>query len=428
MEGKNKRILYCSPTFQNLIRKTLKLVFNNYFNVNVHGKENIPKKGSLIFSCNHTNNLDPLILAGQTKRINYAMSKKELFFPGLKNILVKLGAYPVETKPTKKGYKDLTENYGLLIPKRNHDNFLKEINQYLSKEDKLDNLSTLDHKLFTEYILNTEEGLIMFLPGTRFKSYDKIEYPKKGAAWNAFEMYEKYKTEANRMSNEVWKIELGSNKELEKELDRKFDEQKNNIFFLQKIKIAFKLKKIPKTIEIYDISHISGEFAVGAMVSFNKDGFIKNNYRKFNIKGKFKRKDVISKGDDYSMIYEVVNRRLKKSSKTISFPDLMIIDGGKGHFNTALNALKKRGEDPFAQVAQVVYLYLKDRFFLASEHLDPLSVDQALIGIIEAKALANLVDLLKLCDAGRYGPEAADAEETLIEEAKNILRKVDSSK
>jgi len=129
-------------------------------------------------------------------------------------------------------------------------------------------------------------------------------------------------------------------KNAEKELDRKFDEQKDNIFFLQKIKIAFKLKKIPKTIEIYDISHISGEFAVGAMVSFNKDGFIKNNYRKFNIKGKFKRKDVISKGDDYSMIYEVVNRRLKKSSKTISFPDLMIIDGGKGHFNTALNALK----------------------------------------------------------------------------------------
>ena len=129
-------------------------------------------------------------------------------------------------------------------------------------------------------------------------------------------------------------------KNAEKELDRKFDEQKNNIFFLQKIKIAFKLKKVPKTIEIYDISHISGEFAVGAMVSFNKDGFIKNNYRKFNIKGKFKRKDVISKGDDYSMIYEVVNRRLKKNSKTISFPDLMIIDGGKGHFNTTFNALK----------------------------------------------------------------------------------------
>jgi hypothetical protein len=94
----------------------------------------------------------------------------------------------------------------------------------------------------------------------------------------------------------------------------------------------------------------------------------------------------------------------------------------------ALKALKKRAEDPFAQVAQVVYLYLKDRFFLASEHLDPLSVNQALIGIVKTKALANLVDLLKLCDAGRYGPEAADTEETLIEDAKNILHKVDSSK
>ena len=142
-------------------------------------------------------------------------------------------------------------------------------------------------------------------------------------------------------------------KNAEKELDRKFDEQKNNIFFLQKIKIAFKLKKIPKTIEIYDISHISGEFAVGAMVSFNKDGFIKNNYRKFNIKGKFKRKDVISKGDDYSMIYEVVNRRLKKSSKTISFPDLMIIDGGKGHFNTALNALKNFNLEKKIELASI---------------------------------------------------------------------------
>ena len=76
------------------------------------------------------------------------------------------------------------------------------------------------------------------------------------------------------------------------------------------------------------------------MVSFNKDGFIKNNYRKFNIKGKFKRKNIISKGDDYSMIYEVLNRRLQKNSKAISFPDLMIIDGGKGHLSTALHALE----------------------------------------------------------------------------------------
>ena len=47
----------------------------------------------------------------------------------------------------------------------------------------------------------------------------------------------------------------------------------------------------------------------------------------------------ILKGDDYSMIYEVLNRRLKKNSKKISLPDLIIIDGGKGHLNTASNVL-----------------------------------------------------------------------------------------
>ena len=142
-------------------------------------------------------------------------------------------------------------------------------------------------------------------------------------------------------------------KNAEKELDRKFYEEKNNLYFLKKIKNDFKLGKIPKTIEIYDISHISGEFAVGAMVSFSKDGFIKDNYRKFNIKGKFKRKDVISKADDYSMIYEVINRRLKKSSKTMSFPDLMIIDGGKGHLSTAFNALKNYNLDKKVELVSI---------------------------------------------------------------------------
>ncbi len=128
-------------------------------------------------------------------------------------------------------------------------------------------------------------------------------------------------------------------KNAEKELERKFNEEKNNLLYMQKIKVGFGLNKIPKTIEVYDISHISGEFAVGAMISFNKDGFIKNNYRKFNIKGEFKRKNNVLKGDDYSMIYEVLNRRLRKNSKKISLPDLIIIDGGKGHLNTASNVL-----------------------------------------------------------------------------------------
>ena len=89
------------------------------------------------------------------------------------------------------------------------------------------------------------------------------------------------------------------------------------------------------------------------MVSFNKYGFLKNNYRKFNIKGKYKRKDFLSKSDDYSSIYEILNRRLKKDTKTILYPDLMIIDGGKGHFNTALNVLKKLNLEKKIELASI---------------------------------------------------------------------------
>ena len=178
--------------------------------------------------------------------------------------------------------------------------------------------------------------------------------PEKKLLINALNKKSGYKINIETPLKGQKKIVLkNAEKNAEKELDKKFDEQKNNLSFLKKIKFVFKLKKIPKTIEIYDISHISGEFAVGAMVSFNKNGFIKNNYRKFNIKGTFKRKKILSKSDDYSSIYEVLNRRLKKNSKTILYPDLMIIDGGKGHFNTALNILKNLNLEKKIELASI---------------------------------------------------------------------------
>ena len=165
--------------------------------------------------------------------------------------------------------------------------------------------------------------------------------PEKNLLINALKKKSGYKINIEiPLKGQKKNVIKNAEKNAEKELDRKINEKNSNEFFLNKIKSIFKLKKIPKTIEIYDISHTSGEFAVGAMVYFNKDGFVKNNYRKFNIKGKFKRKEILSKSDDYSSIYEVLNRRLKKDSKTTLYPDLMIIDGGKGHFNTALNILK----------------------------------------------------------------------------------------
>ena len=71
----------------------------------------------------------------------------------------------------------------------------------------------------------------------------------------------------------------------------------------------FGLIKEPKRIEVYDNSHMSGSFPVGALISAKKTGFDKANYRFFNIASE------INQGDDYAMLYEVLTRRFKRLIK-----------------------------------------------------------------------------------------------------------------
>jgi excinuclease ABC subunit C len=99
----------------------------------------------------------------------------------------------------------------------------------------------------------------------------------------------------------------------------------------------------PRRIEVYDNSHIQGTNAVGAMIVAGPDGFIKNQYRKFNI-----RSEGLTPGDDYAMMREVLQRRFKRllaptegdaakaradDDSFPQWPDLVIIDGGRGQFN-----------------------------------------------------------------------------------------------
>jgi excinuclease ABC subunit C len=99
----------------------------------------------------------------------------------------------------------------------------------------------------------------------------------------------------------------------------------------------------PKRIEVYDNSHIQGTNAVGAMIVAGPDGFIKNQYRKFNIKS-----EGLTPGDDYAMMREVLQRRFKRlisppegdvakaradDDSFPQWPDLVIIDGGRGQLN-----------------------------------------------------------------------------------------------
>ena len=126
-------------------------------------------------------------------------------------------------------------------------------------------------------------------------------------------------------------------------LTRKIFESETNTRLLNQIADKFKLNTSPRTIEVYDNSHIQGAYSVGALMTFGSEGFLKKQYRKFNIKN-----NRIKPGDDYGMLEEVFHRRFSKIVKIknqndIMAPDLVIIDGGKGQYSVGRKILDEYG-------------------------------------------------------------------------------------
>ena len=126
-------------------------------------------------------------------------------------------------------------------------------------------------------------------------------------------------------------------------LTRKIFESETNTRLLNQIADKFKLNTSPRTIEVYDNSHIQGAYSVGALITFGSEGFLKKQYRKFNIKN-----NRIKPGDDYGMLEEVFHRRFSKIVKIknqndIMAPDLVIIDGGKGQYSVGRKILDEYG-------------------------------------------------------------------------------------
>jgi excinuclease ABC subunit C len=115
---------------------------------------------------------------------------------------------------------------------------------------------------------------------------------------------------------------------------------------------AFELDAPPARIEVYDNSHIQGAHAVGAMIVAGSEGFIKSQYRKFNIKSA-----EIAPGDDFGMMKEVLTRRFQRLLKedpdrqTDSWPDLLLIDGGAGQLSAVMEILAEEGVEDIPVVA-----------------------------------------------------------------------------
>lgn len=125
-------------------------------------------------------------------------------------------------------------------------------------------------------------------------------------------------------------------------LDRRLAESTTQAKLLREVADLFELAEPPNRIEIYDNSHIQGTNALGAMVVAGPEGFRKGQYRKFNIKH-------AATDDDFAMMREVFGRRFARAQAEDpdrdagDWPDLVLIDGGRGQLNAAKGVLEEMG-------------------------------------------------------------------------------------
>ena len=109
-------------------------------------------------------------------------------------------------------------------------------------------------------------------------------------------------------------------------------------YVLTSLKKQLGLANIPKRMECFDISNTAGKQAVGSMVTFENGLPVKKKYKRYKIK-------TVSHSDDYAMMYEVMTRRYTRAFKEDDFPDLTIVDGGKGQLGIARRVFDELGVD-----------------------------------------------------------------------------------
>ena len=130
-------------------------------------------------------------------------------------------------------------------------------------------------------------------------------------------------------------------KNAKQSLTQKLIQSDTNNNLIENLAAKFSLNINVDLIEVYDNSHIQGTDPIGALICFGNDGFIKKRYRKFNIKNNK------VKGDDYGMMREVLFRRfskaIKEKSGSLSLPDLIMVDGGKGQYSVSREILNELG-------------------------------------------------------------------------------------
>ena len=176
-------------------------------------------------------------------------------------------------------------------------------------------------EICVQYAPNSIKELTVWLKDKKGKKV-KVFVPQKGE-----------KAKQVRLAYQNAKLLLGEwilNKKKRKDLIPKM---------IKQLQDDLQLKAAPRKIECFDISHLGGTNTVASMVSFVDGKAKKSNYRKYNITS-------VVGIDDFASIREVVFRRYKRvKEENGSFPDLVVVDGGKGQLSMAVSALRELGLD-----------------------------------------------------------------------------------
>ena len=192
--------------------------------------------------------------------------------------------------------------------------------------------------------------------------YDNKEPPRQlilsDAIENADLMTEALSDKAGRkveilvpQRGEKAELVSGALRNARESLARRMSESATQAKLLQGLAQAFGLDGPPQRIEVYDNSHIQGTNAVGGMIVAGPEGFMKNQYRKFNIRG-----DDLTPGDDFGMMKEVLTRRFTRLLKEDPdrnkglWPDLLLIDGGAGQVSAVYQIMEEYGVEDIPMV------------------------------------------------------------------------------
>ncbi len=204
---------------------------------------------------------------------------------------------------------------------------------FYPKHDTDDNVKEIMTSFLTQFYENKVVPSMIII-NTEVKDLKLLE--------NAFSLKEKKEVLIKKAkSKDEVNISKLAEKNAKQALTQKLYQAESNNNLIESLANKFDLNNNINFIEVYDNSHNQGSDSIGALICFGNEGFIKKRYRKFNIKNEK------VKNDDYGMMKEVLFRRfskaIKEKSGSLSLPELILIDGGKGQYSVSREVLNELG-------------------------------------------------------------------------------------